>query len=508
MTASVADVAPRETGAWRRHLITLGIVAVVMGAIFARDFKDMLVIWWTSSTYGHCLFIPFLIGWMVSVRRDVLVRITPRVWGWGLGWLAGGSLFWLLGDAAGVGMVRHVALVIMMQGLVAALLGAQVVRALLFPLFFAFFMVPFGAEIVPPLQLVTARMAVGMLDLAGIPAHLDGIFITTSGGYFEVAEACSGAKFVIAMTAYGALVCHVCFRSWLRRVLFLAGALLLSILANGVRAFATIAVAQATSVDAAVGFDHVVYGWLFFALVMTVVMAGAWPFFDRSPADPFLDPADFVPVAGDMGRDVRGYAALAFACLLIGPGWSMAGAAGNAARLPAPAVPVVAGWTRTLAPMAHPWEPRFAGASHKIQARYRNARGQVVDLVIATFAAQSEGAELIGFGQGAVDNAHEWVWSAPALDLRGGQGARITAPGPVVRDVVSHYRVGKLLSGRAGEVKLATMTARLMMRDQRAAAVLISAEDRPGQPAADAIAAFASSAGSVELLADAALGRR
>src|SRR3546814_1093474 len=86
-----------------------------------------------------------------------------------------------------------------------------------------------------------------LLGLTGVPAQMQGIFITTPNGYFEVAEACSGAKFVIAMTAYGLLVCNVCFTSWRRRVAFMVGALSLSILANGVRAFATIFVAEVTT---------------------------------------------------------------------------------------------------------------------------------------------------------------------------------------------------------------------------------------------------------------------
>src|SRR3546814_7995465 len=87
-------------------------------------------------------------------------------------------------------------------------------------------------------------------------------------------------------------VCSSDLTSWMRRVAFMVGALSLSILANGVRAFATIFVAEVTTIDAAAGFDHVVYGWLFFAVIMIVVMAIAWPFFDRQPGDPWFDPED------------------------------------------------------------------------------------------------------------------------------------------------------------------------------------------------------------------------
>ena len=500
---SAQAVAGRD---WRNHLTALGILAAAIMLLFARDAKDMAVIWWTSSTFEHCLFVPLLVGWLIYLRKDALAMMRPRTWLPGLVWLLVGNGVWLLGDAAGVALLRHLGLVVMLQGAVVAILGPSIARALAFPLFYALFMVPFGAEIVPPLQLVTAKLAMAMLIFAGVPAHIEGIFITVPGGYFEVAEACSGAKFVIAMAAYGILVCHVCFRSWTRRALFLTGALGLSVLANGVRAFATIYVAQKTSVDAAVGFDHVIYGWLFFGMVMVLVMAAAWPFFDRSPLE------SPVPVHMEVGGRNNAslsqrFLALATLCVLIAPFWSMVSARRTPELRPL-ALPHIAGWARTNVPMAYPWQPRFAGADFVMQGRFRNAQGQVVDVAIATYARQDEGRELVGFGRGAVDPASEWVWSSAANAPAPARGEQITAPGPIVRHVVSFYRVGGITTGSASQVKLATMKARLTMGDQRAAALLISAEDREGHSADAAIAAYVRALGPVDKVADAALAIR
>jgi exosortase len=121
----------------------------------------------------------------------------------------------------------------MLQGAVLACLGKAVTRGLAFPLFYAWFLVPAGEELVPAMQTVTARIAAFLLDLSGVPAHLEGIFITTPSGYFKVAEACAGVKFLIAMTAFGALVANLCFRAWPRRIAFLAVAILVPVLANG-----------------------------------------------------------------------------------------------------------------------------------------------------------------------------------------------------------------------------------------------------------------------------------
>ena len=502
------DAAPPAAAGWRAPLLALGFVAFAILALFFRDVADMVSIWWNASTFGHCLFVPLLIGWLVQQRLPGLRQLQPVAWAPGLLWLGAGALVWLLGAAAGVALFRHGALVLMLQGATIALLGPAVARALLFPLFYAFFMVPFGEELVPPLQLLTARIAMLLLDLTGVPAHLEGIFITTPTGYFEVAEACSGAKFLIAMAAYGVLVCNVCFRSWRRRILFLTGALGLSILANGVRAYATILVAHLTTVDAAVGFDHVVYGWVFFAIIMIVVMAVAWPFFDRKPGDPWFDPRALQATTA-RSRPLSLVAGGALALIVAAPLWLAATAATAEPLPPTLALPTIPGWTRTDAPQAYPWRPRFDGADHFVTARYRDARGQVVDLTIATYARQAEGRELVGFAQGAADPDSEWVWSSPARAPAGALGEQITAPGPVVRHVVSAYAVGGgAPTGSKPAVKLATLKARLLGGDQRAVAILVSAEQTETQDADAAVTAFLDNMGDVRLLADRAIGIR
>ncbi|HWV12909.1 MAG TPA: exosortase A [Sphingobium sp.] len=493
---------------WRGHLAALGLVACLILTLFHRDAVGMISIWWNASTFGHCLFIPFLIAWLVQQRLSGLRQLQPMTWAPGLIWMAIGAFAWLLGAAAGVALFRHAAIILMLQGSVITLLGPAVARALLFPLFYAFFMVPVGEELVAPLQLITARLCMGFLGIVGIPAHLDGIFITAPAGYFRVAEACSGAKFVIAMTAYGALVCNVCFSSWTRRILFMVGALILAVLANGLRAFGTIWVAHLISIDVAVGFDHVMYGWIFFAIIMAVVMAAAWPFFDRKPGDPWFDPGKL----GSAKREalpllvVAGVASLlAFAA----PVWLMISAASSEPLPGAPVIPAVRGWALTSEQPRYRWRPRFDGADYLALGRYRNERGDVVDLAIASFDRQDEGRELVGFAQGVADPDQRWSWSSPAPAPANGRGEQITAPGPVVRHAISFYMVGDAaVTGSAPRVKIDTMLARLLGRDQRAAAIIVSAEERSGRPADIAIAQFLQDIGDVKDLADRSLGIR
>ncbi|ODP36836.1 exosortase A [Sphingomonas turrisvirgatae] len=491
--------------AWQRHAALLAGTCVALLLLFRADVADLAAIYWTNTTFGHCLFIAPVVAWLVWQRRRELALVPPVGWWPGLVVMSGGGFAWLIGDAAGVALFRHLGLVVMLQGAAVALLGPNVTRALLFPLAYMIFLVPFGESLEGPLQDLTVRILVPLLHLFAVPAQVDGVLITTPNGWFEVAEACSGAKFVIAMIAYGALVANVCYVSWRRRAAFMAVALIVPMVANGLRAFGTVYAAYLTSVEQATGYDHIVYGWVFFGLVMAGVMAIGWKWFDRDPDAPWFD-------AAKLQAHWPGTAQLPAVVALTGLfivslflAWAGAIAA-RADTLPARiALPQVAGWQQVPLSARATWKPNFPGADHFLMGRYSDGMGAQVDLVLAVYGSQREGKELVGFGQGAIRENDKWVRieDLPALD--GGKALRMTA-GPVEREVVTWYRVGDVLTGSDGRVKAETLKAKLLRGRQRAVAVLVSAEKDAALPTRAAIKRFMAAVGPVERVADAAAG--
>ncbi len=491
---------------WRRHAIILAVVASLIVALFRQDAAALAKIWWTSTTFGHCLFIAPVIAWLVWMRRAEVACVTPVGWWPGLLLVAAGGFGWLLGDAGGVALARHLGLVMMLQGAVAAILGPNVARALLFPLAYALFLVPFGEWLEGPLQNVTVAMTMPLLHLFGVPAQVDGVLITIPNGYFEVAEACSGAKFVIAMVAYGTLVAHVCFVSWRRRALFMVAAVAVPIVANGLRAFGTIYAAYLTSVERATGMDHIVYGWIFFGLVMAAVLAIGWRWFDRAPDAPTVD-VKGLQRAPAFGGDALIVAAMVLTVAALFPAWSGA-IAGRAANLPDHInLPEVPGWHRIAMSERAPWSPNYPGADHFLIGRYADGQGDAVDLAIAVFGSQHEGKELISFGVGALRQDDRWVRVENLPVLAGGDVMRVTQPGRVERQIATWYRIGDMVTRNAPLVKLATLKAKLFGGDQRAVAVHLSAETVSGRDPRAAIERFLASAGPVAKIADTASGR-
>jgi exosortase A len=507
MTVATLSRRPLVAFGWRVHLLMLGFVAAAILLLFYHDAEAIAAIWWNSSTFNHCLLIPFILWWLVAQRKAELAQLVPAAWWPGLLLVGAGALGWMLGEAGGIASARHLGLAFMLQGSVIALLGRDVAKGLAFPLFYGLFLVPAGEELVPLMQTVTAQIAAFLLSITGVTAHLEGIFITTPTGYFEVAEACAGVKFLIAMAAFGALVANVCFRSWRRRLAFVAVALIVPILANGVRAWLTIYVAHRTgSVDLAAGFDHVVYGGVFFALVIAIILALGWRFFDRAVNDPWFDPKALQPEA-PRGARLNEITAVILGLIVAPVAWLALVSVTGAHRVPTEiALPNLPGWQPVPQQQGRPWQPHFAGADRIRLAHYRDSQGRNVDLAIIVFESQSEGHELVGFGQGAVEPDGAWAWTANAAAPPNGRAERIASNG-VAREVLTFYRVGDVLTGSGVKVKLETLKTRLLGGPQRAVAILVSAEDSAaGVSARPALDDFVRALGPLDRLADRAAG--
>lgn len=278
-------------------LLRLAAGWVALFVLTAREWGEMAHQWWNSDTYAHILLIPPILVWLIWLRRTELSKSSLSAFVPGLVLLCGSLLIWLCGRAAGINLVAQFGAVAAMSATVMTICGMRVMLLSAFPVAYSLFLVPFGDEIIAPLQQLTARIAVALTHASGVPAISNGLFIDTPAGRFVVAEECSGVKFLIAMVALATLVAWTSFTSWKRRVIFVLAAACVSVVSNGVRAWATIFVAQYIGAERAGGFDHIVYGWVFFALVIALVLGVGWRFIDRDPADAGLSATEADAIA-------------------------------------------------------------------------------------------------------------------------------------------------------------------------------------------------------------------
>src|SRR2546423_2665225 len=99
------------------------------------------------------------------------------------------------------------------------------------------------------------------LMLIGVPHYTEGTTIELTNGRFEVAEACAGLRFLIATVALAVLFAHLNYQKPYKVALLLSAAIIVPLIANGLRCLGIILLAHVTNNQLAVGADHLVYGW-------------------------------------------------------------------------------------------------------------------------------------------------------------------------------------------------------------------------------------------------------
>lgn len=243
--------------------------AVLLGwsFVFWPTLQSMEKIWQDSDTYTHCYLIPLISAWLLYDRRE-LITAMPRPTLLPLVAVIACCSIWLVGYIADINTLTHFSAIVSLQLLLLSLLGWKLGYQVAFPLFYLIFMVPFGDALNPPLQDITADASVLLLQWSGIPVLREGLYLTTPVGQFEVAEACSGLRFLIASLAIGAVFSYLTYQRWWKHLLFMCSIVLFSVVANCFRAFFLIWIGETSQMQYGFGVDHFIYGWFFFALVM------------------------------------------------------------------------------------------------------------------------------------------------------------------------------------------------------------------------------------------------
>jgi exosortase A len=258
--------------AWKTPLLLTALILCWVFLLYWKTAWSMAATWERSETFAHGFLVLPIVLWLIWRRRESLAEECPspsRRAAWALFPL---GLAWGLGDLAAANALAQLAFVGLLAGSVAAVLGRRVARKLAFPLGFLAFAVPMGEFLIPLLMDWTARATVLGLRLSGVPVYREGLDFVIPSGNWSVVEACSGIRYLIASVMVGTLFAYVNFRSLKRRLAFIALSVAVPILANWVRAYGIVMLGHLSGNRLATGVDHLVYGWLFFGLVVTLLL--------------------------------------------------------------------------------------------------------------------------------------------------------------------------------------------------------------------------------------------
>ena len=459
-------------------ILLLALAAVVL--LYHATFWSMLELWSRSQTFAHGFLIVPISCWLAWRQRARLAALAPQPSRQGLLLLGALGLAWLLADAANVPVVEQYAATAMLPACVLAILGWPAVRLLAFPLAYLFLAVPFGEVFLDPLIDFTAAFTVTALQWTGVPVFRDGNNFSLPTGNWSVVEACSGLRYLIAALALGALYAHVHCHSARRRLAVMAAALLVPILANGVRAYLIVMLGHLSNMRLAVGVDHLIYGWLFFGLVVLLLfwLAARW----RE-----LPLARAVPSAAGCGASPQAVVRASLACLLLAALWpALALASHRDAGAVPPGSPVMLAlpdppaWQR-LYDAAPAWQAPYAGTPARFAATYarQTGSGAPVGLQLHWYARQARDAELLTHQSSPY--GPRWTPLAQRVqDITLASGTLAVRESVLGRGgerllVWRIYRQGGIVTARPVLVKLLLAQAKLLGRRQDGADILVFA---------------------------------
>ncbi len=246
------------------------VAAVAVVAPFASMLGGLYRTWILQPEYSHGILIPLLSVFLIWRRRHEL-RGLPLSGSWiGLPLIAAGLLLRYVGESTTMQTIEHYAFLLVLYGLILALTGPVIFRRLWMPLLILVFAIPlpsfFDNQLSVDLQLLSSQIGVSAMRLAGVSVLLEGNVIDLGSYQLEVAEACSGLRYLFPLMTLAFIMAYLLRAPWWKRAVVFLSSVPITVVMNSLRiAFIGITVDR-WGPAMAQGALHQFEGWLVFML--------------------------------------------------------------------------------------------------------------------------------------------------------------------------------------------------------------------------------------------------
>lgn len=237
---------------------------------------------WITPEYSHGPLIP-LISLYLFIRE---LRNAPTTEhgarlrrGPGILVIAFALVFGIFGNLIRIPDVVTYAFIIWVGGVVLTVMGWDRGRLHQLPVLHLIFMLPLPQfvfwKMTIFLQLVSSHIGVWFIELAGIPVFLEGNVIDLGVYKLQVAEACSGLRYLFPILSFSYLF-GILYRGpfWHKAVLFLMAAPL-TVLMNSFRIGMIAILVNSYGIGQAEGFLHFFEGWVIFGACIGILFLSA-----------------------------------------------------------------------------------------------------------------------------------------------------------------------------------------------------------------------------------------
>jgi exosortase len=257
------------------------LLALAVAWLYADSAVGLVREWLASADASYGIVLAAVAAAVTWQRRERFARAWTNRASDGFGGLlvlTGGLLLFLAGQLGADVFLTRISLVVVLAGAIWSIAGGAALRIVTAPLAFLAMAIPLPALVVNaatlPLQVTASQIAETTLRTAGVAVFRDGNVLELPAATLEVAQACSGLRSLVSLTAIAVLLAWAApARTRAARAAIVAFALPVAIVMNGFRIAGIGLACEAWGPTMASGTLHTVSGWLTFLVSAIVLIA-------------------------------------------------------------------------------------------------------------------------------------------------------------------------------------------------------------------------------------------
>ena len=235
---------------------------------------------WMTAEYSYGPLIPLISAYLLlrELRhRPPAPTGTPADHRPGIALILFALIFGIFGNLVRIPDVVTYAFILWVAGVTLVGFGWAQGKGHQLPVLHLIFMLPLPQfvfwKVTIALQLISSQLGVWFIEQMGIPVFLEGNVIDLGVYQLQVAEACSGLRYLFPILSFSYLT-GILYRGpfWHKAVLFLTAAPL-TILMNSFRIGVIGVLVNAYGIGQAEGFLHLFEGWVIFGMCIVMLFA-------------------------------------------------------------------------------------------------------------------------------------------------------------------------------------------------------------------------------------------
>ncbi len=252
------------------------VVWLLIGWLYAPALLQLYSFTWRLLDYTHAYFILPVALWLVWRSRfqwgPLLEDARPSAKPTHLALLIVGLLLWLFGHRFNYLAIITASALPVLYGVIGFLYGADIARALAFPIAYLALLVPPPMGVLDavtlPMRHATSAATVPLLRLAGYPVMRHGLVLAMGGHEIFMGAPCSGFRSLMALLALGLVYVHLSDGSRAKKLWLAATIVPLALVGNLIRVIALCLITYHYGEEAGQGFFHNFSGLVIFMILI------------------------------------------------------------------------------------------------------------------------------------------------------------------------------------------------------------------------------------------------